>query len=665
MPRAPRDRLAPPSPEASSERPQSGTLAPVDSLSLQRAVNTRRALFAVSATGYALCATPGAFWLDSSELAGAGITLGIPHAPGHPVYVILAYAASLLPVGAIGFRVALLSALLAAAAVALTHALVCELLDEDALWGRRAPDLSAAPAPPLWPATLAAVALGLSQAVWLQSVRAEVYTLELALALGLLLVAIRWHRVAPPRSAAPPLAVAFALGLGAGNHHLLLLAAVPALALLLLADPSVRSAPLRRVPPMALATLWGLAAYALLPLRAAGGPLINYGDPSSLSRLVDMVTARVFMRSVSAAHSPLTDNLAAALDMFGAALGPLLLALSVIGLGLLTRRRPLLGAAMALVIAGNLATKVSMDLDPTNPDAAGYFQLGIAAAAALAALPFAALARHAQPLARLGGAAVGAMVVALLVTDALFRLPRTDLSRYDSPATLDTVLTRRVAPDALVLTSFFALHFNRLYQHAAEGARPDVLCVHQGFEDHVEQGRPLADRLRARDPRLAPALDQFLATRAFPTEALLAHAAERPVYLEPTFALPVPPSRLAYAGGLFRVLPPGSRPEPRLAEQAADQELLLRLARSEFATQREARTTLVILWLQLAVVRLQQGVGPGAALALDLVEAISPNLPQLAALRPLATGMAQAQGPTARAAAQDAVNAYDFARLFQ
>ncbi|MCB9728470.1 MAG: DUF2723 domain-containing protein [Deltaproteobacteria bacterium] len=608
---------------------------------------TRALLFGGAAAAYACTATPGAFWLDSSELAGAGISLGIPHAPGHPLYVILAHAASLVPVGAIGFRVAMLSALCAALAVALTHALVCELTDEG----------------PRWPATLAAVALGLSQAVWLQAVRAEVYTLELALALGLLLVALRWSRAPRPRPAGPPLAVAFAAGLAAGNHHLLFVFHLPALVALLLGDPDVRRSLGRRLPLLTLAGLWGFSVYLLLPLRARLDPLFDYGDPSSPGRLLDVITARVFMRSVSAASTPISTNLVAALGMLCDAVGPVLLAGSAVGLVALARRRPLWALALALALVGNLATKVTMDLDPTNPDAAGYLEAGVAIVAICGALALSAASRAPNRLVRGGVLALALLTVSLLCADAGLRLARTDLADYRTPQALDTALLQRVEPDALVLDSFFALHFNRLYQHAAEGVRPDVLTVHQGFEDHIDGGRPLAARLRARDPRLAPVLDAFLATGAFPTEALLRHAALRPVYVEPTLGLPFPPDRLAYAGGLFRVLPaPFARePDADAALQSRDQGAILALAPAEWRTQREARTTLSLLWLQLAVVRLQQGFAKGAQIALGGVAAISPELPQLARLRPTASALEEATTERARRA----ISGQDFGALFR
>ena len=185
-------------------------------------------LFVLAFSLYVLTATPGAFWLDSSELAAAGVTLGIPHAPGHPLYVILAYMSSLIPLGSVGFRVALLSAICGAACVVLLYEITCAIIPEPQR-GRSAQAFAA----------IAALTFALSDALWFQSVRAEVYTLHTAIALALVWLLLKWD--ADEQHNAKLLAIgAFLVGLGAGNHHLLLLALCPALALLLLATPPRR-----------------------------------------------------------------------------------------------------------------------------------------------------------------------------------------------------------------------------------------------------------------------------------------------------------------------------------------------------------------------------------------------------------------------------------------
>ena len=78
-------------------------------------------------SAYVLTAAPGAFWLDSGELAAAGVTLGIAHPPGHPLYVVLAYIASWIPLGSAGFRVTLLSGAMGALAALFLYDLVLML----------------------------------------------------------------------------------------------------------------------------------------------------------------------------------------------------------------------------------------------------------------------------------------------------------------------------------------------------------------------------------------------------------------------------------------------------------------------------------------------------------------------------------------------------------
>ncbi|MGH7740169.1 MAG: protein O-mannosyl-transferase family, partial [bacterium] len=51
---------------------------------------------------------------DSAETITAAWLLGLPHPPGYPLYTLIGHLFSSLPLGGIGFRVNLLSALLAA-----------------------------------------------------------------------------------------------------------------------------------------------------------------------------------------------------------------------------------------------------------------------------------------------------------------------------------------------------------------------------------------------------------------------------------------------------------------------------------------------------------------------------------------------------------------------
>src|SRR5436190_1383307 len=59
---------------------------------------------------------------DSGEFVAAAATAGIPHPSGYPLYVLLASIFAKLPFGAVPWRVALFSAVCAAAALAVLFA---------------------------------------------------------------------------------------------------------------------------------------------------------------------------------------------------------------------------------------------------------------------------------------------------------------------------------------------------------------------------------------------------------------------------------------------------------------------------------------------------------------------------------------------------------------
>lgn len=125
---------------------------------------------------------------DGGELAIAVETLGVPHPPGYPTYVLLGRAFRLLPVGELAYRLAIMSAVAGAAAVG-TSFLAALYLVRVVLIGRgqarSSPGLEvvAAPTVPVaigeyFPALVCAAAVGLAPLYWGQAIVAEVYSLN-------------------------------------------------------------------------------------------------------------------------------------------------------------------------------------------------------------------------------------------------------------------------------------------------------------------------------------------------------------------------------------------------------------------------------------------------------------------------------------------------------
>ncbi len=226
---------------------------------------------------------PGLTWanygVDGGDLIAAAATLGIPHPPGYPTYVLLARLFLLLPTGDLAYRAALLSASAAALAGGLFSALVAMVMRGNPA-ARAAVGLAAG------------LSIGLAPIPWSQAVIAEVHALNLlfvVLALWLMWMLngregrLRWAAVA----------LAFAFGLGMGNHVTLALVIPP---MVILVWRRWRRNPSDHVHLrwMILAFILGLAVYIYLPLRARAQPPINWGNPSTVSGFLWTITARPY-----------------------------------------------------------------------------------------------------------------------------------------------------------------------------------------------------------------------------------------------------------------------------------------------------------------------------------------------------------------------------------
>ncbi|MBI2855695.1 MAG: DUF2723 domain-containing protein [Chloroflexi bacterium] len=231
-------------------------------------------LFVATAALYLLTLAPTItqrhFGGDGAELATAAHTLGVAHPSGYPTYLLLAKAVSLLlPWGDTAHRLNVFSALSGAGTVVLVYYTVrvlLERLEYRVSYARHSVSVMAA--------TLAAASLAVSPLFWSQSLITEVYSLGALFAASLVLLMLMWS-IDPYRSWRLLPLSAFVLGLGLGNHLVLLLI-LPSLAYFIVLH---RERLTRRVIWCSLGTLLiGLSVYLYLPVAAAQDPPISWGD---------------------------------------------------------------------------------------------------------------------------------------------------------------------------------------------------------------------------------------------------------------------------------------------------------------------------------------------------------------------------------------------------
>lgn len=198
---------------------------------------------------------------DSLEFQLVTYQLGIAHPTGYPLYTLLGYLFTLIPVGNVAYRVNLMSAVFGAATVTLvyilTHRIALTFPEESSYrWRSRA-------------SYIAAAFVALHPIFWEQATIAEVYTLNSFFVALILLLAYNLSR---NYSVAGLVGLAFVVGL-ALTHHRTIVLLFPALVLHLFIVSGLKWLKPRTFGLATLSFLLPLLLYAYLPLRGHIGSL--------------------------------------------------------------------------------------------------------------------------------------------------------------------------------------------------------------------------------------------------------------------------------------------------------------------------------------------------------------------------------------------------------
>ena len=185
---------------------------------------------------------PGIGSQDTPEFQRVAPTLGIAHPTGYPLYIILGWLWTRLPLGGTpAWKMNLLSAVLAAQAIGLLYSCSRKLGFNRIV------------------AAAAALSLATSYTFWSQATITEVYALATLLQVLLIFTTLRWRD-----GQAPLWQVGLVLGLGLAHHRMIVLM-LPGLALFVLLT---RLPTWRELPAAAAALIAPCLLYLYLPLRA-------------------------------------------------------------------------------------------------------------------------------------------------------------------------------------------------------------------------------------------------------------------------------------------------------------------------------------------------------------------------------------------------------------
>jgi Protein of unknown function (DUF2723) len=222
---------------------------------------------------YAATLAPSTAMWDTSEYMAAAKVLGIPHPPGNPLFVLIAYLFGTLPIARdFAMRINLLAATASAVSAGLWFLVAHEVTRR--YFTERWAQLASAAVCALVGAT--------SFTVWNQSVVNEkVYTVSLLQLTVVVWLAVRWTR-RPAGAAADRLllVIAYLLALGYTIHPAGYLAGPCVFAAVLFLAPKTLLR-VRMIALVAAVTVFGLSLFAFEPVRSANQPVLNEGEPTA------------------------------------------------------------------------------------------------------------------------------------------------------------------------------------------------------------------------------------------------------------------------------------------------------------------------------------------------------------------------------------------------
>ncbi|HEX8849050.1 MAG TPA: DUF2723 domain-containing protein [Gemmatimonadaceae bacterium] len=213
-----------------------------------------------------------AMW-DTSEYIAAAYTLGLPHPPGNPFFVLIGRVFTLLPIASgIATRINVLAALCSAAAAGAWFLIAERVLVGwfPLRWQRIVGGVTAA--------VLGATAF----TVWNQSVVNEkVYTVSLAFFAIVAWLSVRWaDEPVGPKADRILVLISYLIGLGYANHPAGFLVG-PAVAVVVIARRWETILRWKMWLACGGALILGITVFATQPIRAAHFPPINEGEPTA------------------------------------------------------------------------------------------------------------------------------------------------------------------------------------------------------------------------------------------------------------------------------------------------------------------------------------------------------------------------------------------------
>ena len=316
-----------------------------------------------------------------------------------------------------------------------------------------------------------------SRTIWQFATVTEVYAINSALMAGVAWGMLRWARTRDVRWL---YGAAVLFGFGLCVHHVTIGTGAIAIAVLITRVGGINFWRTRTTLIGALLLAAGLLVYVYLPVAASRKPVMNWGDPASLSAVWDHVTGKQYRGYIKTSEAQNSAQIGRYVGVVGPELGPawmpLVLLIAAAGIVLLWFRQRTIFWYVVLFIIGNAAWFAIYPVTNDTPAYAIPTFIALLFAFAFGASSIAALGRTDRMRSVIAGAMLILPLVSLVTT-----YPFRDRGRYWVSHDYAENGLRSMRPNALMLTGDWQLYAPMRYRLDVEHARPDVEIIETGF----------------------------------------------------------------------------------------------------------------------------------------------------------------------------------------
>lgn len=266
---------------------------------------------------YLTTIAPSVIQIDTGELATVQATLGIAHPTGYPLFTILGYLFSLIPLPFSKiFQLNLLAALYAAASVSvftLTSKLILDNIQsfnlrkaikqkvkqkkqQEKEKSESTSEFNIPETTKILASVFGGLFLAFSKTFWFQSNSVEVYSLHLLLISLIIYFLIRAFLFAKNESKIDKHWIWFSIALALGfTNHMTTLLIIPGIAFLYFYQNKFNVRSFKQILLMLLVFFPVLILiYSYFPIRASQNPIMNWGNPVDLERILRHISGKQY-----------------------------------------------------------------------------------------------------------------------------------------------------------------------------------------------------------------------------------------------------------------------------------------------------------------------------------------------------------------------------------